>query len=182
MKFYLNDDKFSGKFKFMKEKNKYTYGNYGQYGSYGGFTWSAGKDISELDTPLPDNEYIKSKPIDPLDTVFMFHDYELNIGTNYWDLFKINKNAANSILLLSNRHRYINYLIMTCSIPLILILTATIHIDNNEYTDKHNKILKLHEEFHGHLSDYHNGKFEYDSLEVISNKIVDRFIKCIQNK
>jgi hypothetical protein len=181
IKFYLNDDKFNDNFKFRKEENKYTYVLYGQYGSYGGLTWSTGKDISELDTPLSDNEYINSKPIDPLDTVFMFHDYELNIGTNYWDLFEINKNAMNSVLLLSNKHRYINYLIMTCCIPMILIFTAYLHIYKNEDTVKHN-VFKLHEEFLRHLSDYHNGKIGYERLEVLSKNIFDRFINCIQDK
>jgi hypothetical protein len=65
---------------------------------------------------------------------------------------------------------------------MILIFTAYLHIYNNGYTVKHNEILELHEKFHGHLSDYHNGIIGYDRLKVLSNDIVDLFIKCIQDK
>jgi len=110
IKLYLhNEEKFSNNFKFYKYEDSY---NYGLYGKYGGFQWSNNNDISNKQNfdPITFDE-----PIDPLDTIFMFHDYKLSISKSKWHSFIYNNDAASSVLYISRNYRIINLLTCPCS-------------------------------------------------------------------
>ena len=145
LKLYLHDEKFD-KFDYEKyEKSS----NYGKFGGYGGFKWSNKMDISHEKKSLNPIDF--EQPIDPLDTIFMFHDYKLSISKSKWDSFSYNKDAASSVLYLSRNYRIINLLTRMLSTPFIFLFSLTNTIHKTEYDEINNKVLNLDAEFRSYL-------------------------------
>jgi hypothetical protein len=176
IKLYLHDDiKFNG-FNFTNYSC-----NYGKYGSYGGFKWSAKKDITNIKISLLDADYILTQPIDPLDTIFMFHDYKLGVSQSKWNSFKFNIDALFSVLYLSRNYRIINFLTGILSMPFIcgFSLFCKVHLENPQ----NKEVIILEEKFRDKLKSYYESdesEISYKKLYIETEQIYDDFIRIFQ--
>jgi hypothetical protein len=181
LKLYMHDEKKFKEFNFDKYKKSC---NYGKYGSYGGFKWSNNTDISYEKKSLDPIEF--GKPVDPLDTIFMFHDYKLSISKSKWDSFNYNNEAASSVLYLSRNYRIINLLTRMLSTPFIFLFSLTSTIHQTEYDEINNKVLNLDAEFskvlnldaefRSYLKEYYESNY-VNAYEILCNKCNENFIK-----
>jgi len=194
IKLYLHDDLRFNKFIFSRSNSFLgaygAYGAYGTYGTYGGIYLSANQDISNNKYPLIDEVYTNVSPTDPLDTIFMFHDYKLTISNSNYDSFIYNINAVSSIMFLSKNYMILNFLTIILSFPLIVGFTIfCIPMDalasrqpniatrcpgkkhKLEHYEKHLNIIKLESNFRTILQEYYNSEISYDEL-VDQSKVI----------
>ena len=178
LKLYLHDDE---KFKEFDYKKYEKSSNYGKYGGYGGFQWSNEMDISHEKKSL--NPIYFEQPMDPLDTIFMFHDYKLSISKSKWDSFIYNIDAASSVLYLSRNYRIINLLTSILYMPIICIFSLTCTIHQTEYDDKNKEVIDLDSTFRDELKLYYesNDVNAYKNLCEKCNKIFNKFQKVYPN-
>lgn len=170
IKIYVN-----GKIKFSKFDFTSDYGKYGKYGAYGGNKWSANSDINNNKQPLDDIAYELVEPTDPLDTIFMFHDYKLAMSKGKYYSFKYNIDVVISMMHLSKNYRIINLLTGVVSFPLIVVFSLCCTKHRNFYTDKHMQVLELDDKFRSYLKSYYNCEINYEELEEKSKQIFIEF-------
>ena len=170
IKLYLHDEEKFNKFDYSKYKES---SNYGLYGSYGGFKWSDNKDISN-GKKLDFSDF--DKPMDPLDTIFMFHDYKLSISKSKWDSFTYNKDAASSVLYLSRNYRIINLLSCILYMPIICIFSLTCTVHQTKYDKKNEKVIKLDSTFRDKLKLYYESNDE-NAYEILLDDCKNIFLE-----
>jgi hypothetical protein len=145
----------------------------GTYGNYGGYIWSAAEDISNK-SPLQNDKYINNRPIDPLDTIFMFHDYSLGMSKGKYYSLIYNLNATKSIMYLSKNHYIVNLFTRIISFPFALGFSLLNKKQKDFYTNIDNKILEQENDFRKLLELYYHNEINYEDLKVKTNIIINK--------